>query len=399
MRIANSILAKNGQRGFKKLTAVITAPTLRIDGSVLDLPGYDEASGIFYYASGEAAIQVPHDPPIEWALRALDELWKPFSKFPFVDSISRGVLLQAIITACLRGSLPTAPCTGFDAPAAGTGKSLLARCVAFLSTGSDPAILPPADTDEETRKRLFAALRDGSRVLLWDNVREPLGCASLDAFLTAANFTDRVLGVSATESLPNRALFLVTGNNLRLTGDTSRRILIARLDAQIERADRREFDFDPIQWIKSKRDYFVACALIIVRAWITAGRPHTVKGKMASFEDWDELVRQPLCWLKAEIERLQWQAYFPSFADPYEAVTSSFEQDPETSKLAGLLRAWHGAFKNVPTTVASALEPAGPEYESLRAAFEEISPMVQNKFNPRVLGRWIQSRCGRCWVV
>ena len=46
--IANAILAKHGGRNFRKLTAVTTAPTLRPDGSVLDEPGHDAATGLMY---------------------------------------------------------------------------------------------------------------------------------------------------------------------------------------------------------------------------------------------------------------------------------------------------------------------------------------------------------------
>lgn len=42
--LADAILAKHGERGFATLTGVVTAPTLRPDGSVLDTPGYDTAT-------------------------------------------------------------------------------------------------------------------------------------------------------------------------------------------------------------------------------------------------------------------------------------------------------------------------------------------------------------------
>jgi hypothetical protein len=145
-------------------------------------------------------------------------------KFPLVDAVAGGVVLHGVLTAAVRAALPTAPGIGLDAPAAGTGKTLLAS----------------ADTDEQTRKRLFAALRDSTRVLVWDNVREPLGCTSLDAFLTADKFADRILGTGETAALHNRALFIATGNNLRLVGDTCRRVLVARLDAQTSKPYARD---------------------------------------------------------------------------------------------------------------------------------------------------------------
>ena len=114
------------------------------------------------------------------------------------------------------------------------------------------------------RKRLFALLREGAKVVLWDNLREPLGGASIDSFLTASTYTDRILGVSETASLPNRALFICTGNNLRLLGDTCRRVLLARIDPKTEQPFAREFAFDPATVVTRQRQQLVVDVLTII---------------------------------------------------------------------------------------------------------------------------------------
>jgi hypothetical protein len=106
----------------------------------------------------------------------------------------------------------------------------------------------------------------------WDNIREPFGNGAIDAFLTAPVFSDRILSKSESATLPNRALFLVTGNNLRLLGDTCRHILPIRLDAEIEQPYAREFDFCPLATVLEARLSLVADALTLIRAWIAAGR-------------------------------------------------------------------------------------------------------------------------------
>lgn len=391
--VARAILAKHGDRAFRRLLAVVSAPTLRMDGSILDRPGYDEASALLYVTDEAHPPRIPERPSVDDALEALADLWVPFAEFPLIDDVSRGVVLQGILSAALRGSLPTTPGIGLDAPSAGTGKTLLARCIGILAAGVDPSILPPADSDEETRKRLFAALREGARTLVWDNVREPLGCAALDSFLTAQMFADRILGLSETASLPNRSLFITTGNNLRLTGDTCRRIFVARLDAQIERPYARDFAFDPAQRVMVGRQRYVVAALTIVRAFIAAGRPKVAEGRTASFEAWDDLVRQPLCWL-ADIVRSQTRDGLPTFDDPLKAADLAFEADPETSKLAAVLTAWRGAFGPQQTTVAQAISRADFGDEDLRAAFDEVAGQA-GRINPRILGRWIERQVGR----
>lgn len=391
---AAAILAKDGERRLPRLDAAITAPTLRGDGSILAEPGYDEFSRLLLRVDSPEVIHVPPAPTQAQAAAALAELWAPFRLFPLVDQVDRGVALAGIFTSLVRASLPTAPGFGFDAPVAGSGKTLLAQAIGALSLGAAPAALPPASNqDEEARKRLFAALRDGHRVLLWDNVREPLGNGALDAFMTAPQFSDRILGKSEMATLPNRALFLATGNNLRLVGDTCRRILIARMDPQMEKPYGREFDFCPLQTVLGNRLRLVAAGLTIIRAWIAAGRPRKGAGRTASFEHWDDLVRQTTCWVASWDDR---------FADPLKAAERAFERDPETAKLGALLSAWHEVAGDSPRTVAqmrklTAMDEGTPDpvHPALAEAMEEIAGDNRGNINPRILGRWIERQAER----
>ena len=396
--IANAIIAKHGSRNFLKLTAVTTAPTLRPDGSVFDKPGHDPTTGLMYVSAEAYPLEVPSAPTVEQALDALAKLWHPIRLFPFADEVAVGVTLATMLAACLRPELPTCPATGFDAPAAGTGKTLLAKCIGALATGSDVAVLPPTNEEDECRKRLFAALRGGSKVLLWDNVREPLGNSVIDSFLTSSLFADRVLGVSENVELPNRSLFLVTGNNLVLTGDTHRRILLARLDAQIETPFKREFEFDPFTAVCSNRQALVMAALTIVRAYIAEGRPKVAKGRIASFELWDDLVRQPLCWLRERmLESGRDLADLPQFVDPADSIDRAASENPETSKLAALLNAWIASFGTTPTSPAQAIIKATEVFGAQSVLFDALDEIAgQNgKLNVRILGRWLERHAGQ----
>lgn len=393
---ASAIIAKNGERRLPYLSAVITAPILRTDGSIVANPGHDPESGLLYLTNSLDGLQVPERPTTQQALAALTRLWAPVRSFPLADDVDRGVILAALLTACLRPSLPTAPGFGFDAPAAGTGKTLLAQTIGALGTGNAPATLPPAgNQDEECRKRLFAALRGGDMTVLWDNVRDVFGNSAIDAFLTAPVFADRILGVSETASLPNRALFLVTGNNLRLAGDTCRRVLVARMNASMDTPYTRSFAFDPLQTVLGNRESLVIDALTIVRAWIATGRPHLATGRTASFEAWDELVRQPVVW----IAKVSQASGLPGFADPLEATKRAFEHDPETAKLAALIAAWHKCFADHPTTVAEVVTRAsgGACDEASLALGNAVDEIASERgtINRRILGRWIERHVDR----
>jgi hypothetical protein len=223
-------------------------------------------------------------------------------------------------------------------------------------------------------------------------VREPLGCAALDAFLTAGTFSDRILGLSETATLPNRAQFIATGNNLKLTGDTCRRVFLARLDAQSERPYARDFSFDPAQQIESERMRYVVAALTIIRAFITAGRPKLGGGRTASFELWDDLVRQPICWIKTLVAQAD-DDQLPALDDPLQAAETAFDQDPETTKHKALLQAWYAEFPDIAMTVAGAVA-RGNDGSDLHAALYEIGGQGA-KTNTRIVGRWIERRVGK----
>lgn len=387
--LAQSILAKHGEREFRQIDAVITAPTLRLDGDVFDVPGYDSTMRLTYVPLSQEVPRVPAHPTPQDAVAALARLFEPFKTFPFADEDAVGVFLAALLSACLRPSLPTCPGFGFDAPTAGSGKTLLAQCIGWLSTGQEVAVMPPANNDDEMRKRLFACLLSGARVLLWDNLREPLGGASLDAFLTSPVFADRTLGKSEIPTLPNKALFMCSGNNITLTGDTYRRVLLCRIDPKSETPYKREFHSNPLTHVKNQRLQMVCDALTVVRAWINAGCPRSAPGNMASFEDWDRLVRQPLMWLAPQID-----GKVPGYVDPMSGVDRTAAANPENALLGALLTAWVGQFGNRPATAKETIQ-AAQHNVTLRDALEDVSLACGGEVSPRTLGNWLTKHLGR----
>ena len=200
------ILARHGERGFPRLEGLVTAPTLRRDGTILDMPGYDDISGLLDVSDLASPPRVPVSPTREDVLRALGDLWRPFRDFPFVGPAAETAMLSAIISGIVRPSLSTCPGHAFDAPAAGTGKTLLAECVGNPRRREfDRQSSRRPTTTPRFESAFFAILREGGGVILWDNISGPLGGDALDAFLTAESFRERVLGVSESETVPNRA--------------------------------------------------------------------------------------------------------------------------------------------------------------------------------------------------
>ena len=294
--VARMILAAKGHGWtIPRLRAVIAAPTLRPDGSVLDQPGYDIATGLLL-AGNHIRCQMPVRPAISDALDALDVLAEPLDGFPFVDSPDRAAALALLISAVLRPALRTVPMFAITAPAAGTGKSLLVDIAAILATGRKAAVVTPTSDEAELEKRIGAAALAGDQVLSIDNITHVLRSDQLCQMLTQDEVQVRILGASKNVRVPSTGLICATGNNLAIYGDLNRRTIRIRLDARCEKPDERRFDVDPISVALSKRDALVTAALTVVRAYLLAGAPDQA-APMGSFEAWSDTVRSALIWL------------------------------------------------------------------------------------------------------
>lgn len=341
-------LLEGFSRRFPALQAVVTAPIIDpVTGALVNEYGYDEDKQLFA-ALPVITFPVPTHPTLPEVAQALMTVWEPVRLFPLAGPADNAVLLSAILTSVMRPLLPTAPAFAFDAPTQGSGKTLLANVVAAIG-GSQPAVSPHSHDFEETRKRLFASLVEGSPSIVIDNVVGEVDSPALAALLTSKVYSDRILGHSKIVSVPTNALVLFTGNNIRLKGDLPRRIPKCRIDPAMEAPHERAFPFDPLELATTNRQKIVAAALTLIRAAQNAKQAGQSNGagRLASFEVWDEFVRQTVCWLAD----LQTQGQMltghdasgmtiPALTDPMEAISAAVADDPVTVQLGRLLMTW-----------------------------------------------------------
>jgi hypothetical protein len=121
--VARAYLERRGRWCLRYLHGIVTAPTLRVDGTVLDRPGYDEATGLLFNPpSGVDFPAIPDNPTREDALAWLKILKDLLGTFPFETPADFSVALSAILTAVIRRTLKTAPMHTFSAPRRGSGK-------------------------------------------------------------------------------------------------------------------------------------------------------------------------------------------------------------------------------------------------------------------------------------
>jgi hypothetical protein len=391
-RVANTLLAQHGRWTVPRLWGTLSAPTLRPDGTLLQSPGYDEATCTFYDPGDVRFPEVAEHPTREDAEAALALLMRVIKDFPFVDEWDRSVALAMMLTGLVRRSLPSAPLGAFTAPTMGSGKSLLADVVSILATGVSAPAMQYATTDEEAAKTALAVLSEGDPVVLIDNIERPLEGDWLCTALTSEFFRGRVLGRSETVSVPTTTLFLATGNQLVVRGDLRTRTLLCRIDAKMERPEERQFRRDLRADVTEHRPQLVAAGLTIMRAFACADiKPEDVVNAWGRFEGWSAMVRAPLVWLGVQ--------------DPCASLHELEQEDPARVEHLAVVSAWHRVFDR-PVTVRAALEElennllvggdeARAPWRALQAAILDIAADRSGHINAKRLGNWLRYRQDR----
>lgn len=397
MNVVKAYRERVGRWRLPVLAGIVNAPTLRPDGTVLAQPGYDAATGLVLDTGGASFPDIPPAPTIGAARLALDQLKDLLRDFPFVAPADRAVALSALLTACCRRALPTAPLHGFTAPTAGSGKSMLVDLCSILATGREAGVIAQGKTEEETEKRLGALLLAGDPVVAIDNCEAPLGGEFLCQVMTQPVVRARILGRSEAPELPSNAFISATGNNLVLAGDMTRRGLLCSLDPKCERPELRRFDRNPTAMAKADRGKYVVAALTVLRAYWIAGRPQQ-RDPLGSFEEWSRTVRDALVWLGE--------------ADPVETMEKARALDPRLEAVKAVFTQWReviGTDQRVTvrevidratemrTPVVPAYAPT-PKPEFAHPDFREALLHVAGDggaINGKRLGKWLLAQQGR----
>ncbi|MDT9598523.1 hypothetical protein [Sphingosinicella rhizophila] len=384
--VASTILARDGEWRLPSLAGVITTPTLRPDGTILSAPGYDPETRLLLMDPPPLP-DLKERPTRADAMEALHLLDALLDGFPFVNPASRSVALSSLITPVVRGAMPVAPLHANSAPVAGSGKSYIVDLASAILTGDRAPVIAAGRNEEETEKRLGAALLAGLPIVTIDNVNGQLGGDALCQMIERPVVSVRPLGVSRLVRIESRASMFATGNNIHLVGDMTRRVVLCSLDPNMERPELRTFRTNPFDTVVRSRGKYVAAALTIARAYMVAGCPDELP-PLASFEAWSRIVRSALVWLEQ--------------VDPVETMASARDNDPVLSSLSALLHTWHRAAGDTfqPTSKMKALADTRDArgdlvHPELQQALLEVAEKPGVGIDPRRLGMFLARHSGR----
>ena len=377
---------------FNPLAGIISTQTLRPDGTILDKPGYDPATGLVLFEPPKMPL-IPNRPSKDQAIKALAFLDELLDEFPFAGDTdeakkaNRAVALSSLMTPVLRGALnPAVPLHAAKSPHPGSGKSYLADCASAIATGEICPVIGRAPTEAEMEKRLHTAAMKGQSIIGLDNINGVLSSEFLCQLVERPLLLVRVLGISDDIKIANTFTVFTNGNNIEIAGDLVRRTIQCSLDPSMERPETRVFKRNPVKTILANRGKYVASVLLIARAYVCAGKPEKLAPYM-SFDAWNELVRGSLLWLGC--------------GDPITTVADIAKVDPVRERRTAIFRVIANLMvkKSSPNGFTTGeLVSAAEETDSLhdytnrelRASLFEIAGGKDGRINSERLGWWLR---------
>jgi hypothetical protein len=280
------------------ILGIARIPTMREDGSILSMPGYDASSKLWFAPEFELA-PIPEIPSNDDIERAKTDIVGPFVDFPFVEEAGAlagaiACLVEQVVRPMIKGPRPLYV---FDAPpeGQGTGKTLLAKTIQTVITGQSPRTSPAGRREEEIEKRITTLLREGDPFIILDNLEGIVSSSALAQLATGEGWRARLLNTNEAPILPQIATWVLTLNNAQLNRDLSRRIVMVRLDAKVPNPNKRtgwtiKEKGGPPVWALARRANIIRACLIIARSWVNAGRPEDPNLVLGSFESWVHVV-------------------------------------------------------------------------------------------------------------
>jgi len=373
-KVAQVLLSLGDYPGIPKVDRVVTAPVLLADGSITTRPGYYAGARVYYAPAPELdGLEIPNDvaeDDVRAALQLLRE--ELLGDFIFASDADEANALAALLAFFAREEIdgPT-PLHLIDAPTRGSGKGLLADCIAIPAMGREAPSRRWSNSEEERRKTLLGILREGAPVVKWDNVTGRIDSPALNMALTEPIYSDRILRTHDTPELPVRCVWLMTANNADVVGDLTRRIVPIRIDPKSDRPHRRTGPKPGTQWrhpllrswVCEHRADLVRAALVLVRNWEQRGKPLASTRRMGSYESYE-----------ATVGGILESVGMRGFLDNLERV----DAEDEVSQLGAILGSWHEAYGDEPKTARELIEDG--------AVF---SPDGDAGWNARSLGVWI----------
>lgn len=266
--------------------------------------GYDAATGIYtagtldYLREGEME-------PVE----AATYFYKLFQYFGW-KQVDRdfAIHLAALVTMYGRGLYDgKAPMVVYNANMQESGKTTLATYVTWLVHGTRQTMTLMKDEETKLKEELNSVALNGLPYVIFDNVtwgNAPVRTELLDTWISNAEWPLRKLHTQSMAAPVLEGVTLMTGNELKLSPDLSRRSLMVDLwnpETGAERAlHEKPADMVMMDGLFFQQERYRVEGLralwALVKGWYAAGRPAGVGRILGSFESWSRYAPWVVAW-------------------------------------------------------------------------------------------------------
>jgi hypothetical protein len=383
-----SALARKTWPNVPPLRGIIGAPVLRRDGTLLQTPGYDPATGLFL-ASRVALPPVPEKPTPERVAAARSFLLDRFLRdFPWSSPADRANYVALLATPILRHfTRSLTPFALIDATMPASGKTILTAGPGMLY---GQRVMPWPMAEEELRKSITAVLTEQVGVVIWDNLPEGtvIDSAILALLVTGGVWSDRPLGTSRNAATVNDRLWMATGNNLQVGGDMASRTVRVHLDPDMPRPEARDqskFGIPNLdQWITEQANQMTVMRhlLVLVLDWTQARAPRAAGVAMRQFTPWAQALGGFLTHHGID-------GFLTNIAEVRGI-------DEDETRWRAFLTCWHDRHGDKETTAADLRADAEPDgFGADRWDGQFITTHTGRLPNPLALGRLLTGQTGR----
>jgi hypothetical protein len=348
------------------LRGVIGAPVLRRDGTLLQAPGYDPATGLYLAAKVDLPL-VPERPTARQVAEARSFLLDRFLRdFPWSSPADRANYVALLATPILRYfTRSLTPFAVVDATMPASGKTILTAGPGMLY-GQKVLSWPYAE--DELRKQITAVFAEQVGCVVFDNLAEGtvIDSANLAQLVTTGVWSDRILGTSRNVATINDRLWMATGNNLQVGGDMASRTLRVHLDPDMPHPDQRDqtkFGIPQLdEWITVPSNQLTVLwhVLVLVLDWTRRGAPRASGLVMRQFTSWAQALGgflahhgiEGFLGNVAEIRAVdedesRWRAFLSCWYDRHQnrrLTAADLRKDGEPPAISGDVDAWDGQF-------------------------------------------------------
>jgi bifunctional DNA primase/polymerase-like protein len=389
--LALKMIESNTQWRFPSLFGTVEAPTLRPDGSVLDAPGYDEETGLFFDPGVTKFPKIKARPTRADGLAAMRMIADLFVDFPFKDAegyegVSLAVALAATLTGPVRRTISIAPAFAATAKESQSGKTELCNTIMGVTVGRVVPGRPFSGSEEERRKAIGAALLAGQPVIFFDNAdKTPIEGDFLEEVITHPAISDRFLGLTEEYTAPTNALLLFNGNDITIAGEgMATRVLLTRIVPDLPLAKRRFQYPNLFAHVIENRPALIGAVLTALRAFLVAAPPVPDGRDTNRFPQWDRWIAQALVWY--------------DYADPMRGGDEVRDVDPAKEAKRDVVRQWAAIFDDAAVT-ALGLQRS----DEVREAIASARGIKERDVTPMHVGRYAGTlegvRLDLDWIV